>query len=105
MFQFTHEDTASRRSLERMLIGALLPMQPHFQSNKPSINLVKNQICHRIDAILLVSSKYGQLQLVMKNYLKALRKSEMAKYFEGIIICIDHALFHKGTKSLFYNTY
>ena len=27
-----------------MLIGALLPMQPHFQSNKPSINLVKNQI-------------------------------------------------------------
>ena len=67
MFQFTHEDTARRWSLERMLIGALLPMQPHFQSNKPSINLVKNQICHRIDGILLASSKYGQLQLVMKN--------------------------------------
>ena len=49
------------------LIDGLLPMQPHFQSNIPSSNLVSNQICHQINGILPTSSKFGQHWLVMKN--------------------------------------
>ena len=39
------------------LMDDLLPMKPLFQSNIPSIDLVSNQIYHRIDGILLASSK------------------------------------------------
>ena len=37
------------------LMDDLLPMKSLFQSNIPSIDLVSNQIYHRIDGILLAS--------------------------------------------------
>ena len=49
------------------LIGGLLPLQPRFQINIPSINLVSKSLCHRIDGILLASTKFCQPQLFMKN--------------------------------------
>ena len=58
----------------------LSPKQPHFQANISSINLVSKQIYHRIDGILLASSKFGQ------SYKEDLSQSETAKYFEWIII-------------------
>ena len=51
----------------KKLIDGLLPMQPHFQSNIPSSNLVSNQMCCQINGILPTSSKFGQHWLVMKN--------------------------------------
>ena len=57
MFYFTREDTASRQSLERRLIGGLLPMQPYFQSNIPS-----NQwYIARIFQIWLAPIRYEEL--------------------------------------------
>ena len=53
--------------VETTLIDGLLPMQPLFQSKIPSINLVFNQIYHRIDGIFLASSKFGQRRLVIYN--------------------------------------
>ena len=41
-------------------------MKSLFQSNIPSIDLVSNQIYHRIDGILLASSKHGKRPLVLK---------------------------------------
>ena len=48
------------------MIDGLFPMQPRFQSNIPSINLVSNEMYHRIDGILLASSKYGKHQLAFE---------------------------------------
>ena len=63
-----------RPQLETRLINGLLPMQPRFQSNIPSNNLFSNEIYHRIDGILLASSKYGNSPLVVKNKLGANQK-------------------------------
>lgn len=54
---------ASRPRVEESLIDGLFPMRPRFQSNVPSINLVSKEMYHRIDGILLASSKYGKYQL------------------------------------------
>ena len=54
-------------AVNAILIDDLLPMKPLFQSNIPSIDLVSNQIYHRIDGLLLESSKHGKRPLVMKN--------------------------------------
>ena len=54
---------ASRPRVEESLIDGLFPMRPRFQSNVPSINLVSKEMYHRIDGILLASSKYGKHQL------------------------------------------
>ena len=67
---------------------SLLPKQPRFQSNEPSISLVSNQMHHRIDGVLLVSSKYGKRPLVMENWQGHWSQSKTAKYFERIIINI-----------------
>ena len=63
-----------RQQLVTGLVNSLLPMQPRFQSNIPSKNLVSNEIYHRIDGILLSSSKYGKGPLVVKNKLGANQK-------------------------------
>ena len=56
-------------STDSRKFSSLLLKKPRFQSNVPSINLVSNQIYHRIDGILLAQScKYGERQLVIKNY-------------------------------------
>ena len=52
-------EVASRNSVFFLRLG--------FQAKIPSINLVYNQICHRISGILLASSKFGQRRLVLKN--------------------------------------
>lgn len=44
---------------------SLLPEQPRFQANIPSINLLFNMI----QCTLLASFKYSKRQLVMKNYI------------------------------------
>ena len=64
------------------LIDGLLPMQPHFQSNIPSSNLVSNQICRQINGILPTSSKFGQHWLVMKNCWGNGANQKWAKYFK-----------------------
>ena len=43
-------------------------MKSLFQSNIPSIDLVSNQIYHRIDGILLASSKHGRRPLVYEKF-------------------------------------
>ena len=45
--------------------SSLLPEQPRFQANIPSINLLFNMI----QCTLLASFKYSKRQLVMKNYI------------------------------------
>ena len=55
----------TRRAI--FFLSPLLSKQPLLGANLPSINLVSNQIYHRIDGMLLAPSKYGKRQLVMKN--------------------------------------
>ena len=57
---------ASRPRVETRLIDGLFPMQPRFQSNIPSINLVSNEMYHRIDGILLATSKYSKHHLAFE---------------------------------------
>ena len=64
--------TARKPRTEKRLIDGLLHMQPLFQENIPSINLVSKLMCYRIDCILLSFSKFGQRRLVIKNYPGAL---------------------------------
>ena len=58
-------------SLDRIItesaicFSSLLPEQPRFQANIPSINLLFNMI----QCTLLASFKYSKRQLVMKNYI------------------------------------
>ena len=56
-----------RITVNAICFSSVMSRQPRFQDNIPSINLVRNQIYHRIERILLTSSKYGKHQFVMKN--------------------------------------
>ena len=50
-------------TLNAIIFSSLVYKRLPFQLNLPSINLVSNQIYHRIDGMLLASSKYGKHQL------------------------------------------
>ena len=50
-------------TLNAIIFSSLVNKRLPFQLNLPSINLVCNQIYHRIDGTLLASSKYGKHQL------------------------------------------
>ena len=47
-------------TLNAIIFSSLVNKRLRFQLNLPSINLVSNQIYHRIDGMLLASSKYGK---------------------------------------------
>ena len=49
-------------TLNAIIFSSLVNERLRFQLNIPSINLVSNQIYHRIDDMLLASSKYGKHQ-------------------------------------------
>ena len=71
--------------MNAILITGLLPMKPHFHSNKPLLNLVSNQIIfpvyHQIDGILLGSSKLIWYAPVgYEEFTRVI--AETAKYFE-----------------------
>ena len=50
-------------TLNAIIFSSLVNKRLRFQLNIPLINLVSNQIYHRIDGMLLASSKYGKHQL------------------------------------------
>ena len=50
-------------TLNAIIFSSLVNKRLRFQLNIPLINLVSNQIYHRIDGMLLASSKYGRHQL------------------------------------------
>ena len=50
-------------TLNAIIVSSLVNKRLRFQLHLPSINLVSNQIYHRIDGMLLASSKYGKHQL------------------------------------------
>ena len=46
--------------MNAIFLSTVLPKQPPFQENRPSIKIISKQIDHRIDGILLAPSKFGQ---------------------------------------------
>ena len=54
-------------TLSAIIFSSLVNKRLRFQLNLPSINLVSNQIYHRIDGMLLASSKYGKHQSGISN--------------------------------------
>ena len=50
-------------TLNAIIFSSLVNKRLRFQLNLPLIKLVSNQIYHRIDGMLLASSKYGKHQL------------------------------------------
>ena len=78
--------------MNAILFKFTMPKQPRFQSKEPSINLVSKHIYHRIDGVLLASSKYGKRQLVIKNKPADWNQSETARYFDRKIIRIRRIL-------------